>query len=181
MAVAFRPGSDKKVEMGFSVLSSEVTPEDAQVMLSALIETIPTSEVGNMLELNNFEVPSGDGREQYGLPGNVQFKECSYVDVKFKLVEDTKEYVSKRLRHLSIHVDGVINFEAFNIDFRSGYNKGSSKIQTFSVEQRIQHVSVQEPFQLNKEFITDIKHLSSNYNLKDERSVLRWKAFFDQW
>ncbi|CAC5409091.1 DHH [Mytilus coruscus] len=246
MAVAFRPGSDKRVEMGYYVSSSEVTPEDMQAMLSTLIESIvlvPTSEVRfrdlNIFKTNDlqnmsmnklmtkfypirltkerqkileevfglsYEQVSGldyhvgkgynifkdsttlksplsmeESSNQYGLPGNVQLKECSSFDVKFESVEDTKEYVSKRLRDLSIHVDGVINFEAFNINFRSGYNKGSSKIQTFSVEQRIQQVSVHEPFQLNEEFITDVKHLPSNYNLKDESSVIKWKAFFDKW
>lgn len=63
--------------------------------------------------------------KQYGLPGNVHLKECSSFDVKFESVEDAKEYVSKRLKDLSVHEDWVINFEKFNINFRSGYNKGS--------------------------------------------------------
>ncbi|CAC5418106.1 unnamed protein product [Mytilus coruscus] len=67
------------------------------------------------------------------------------------------------------------------MNFPNGYNKGSSKIQSFSVEPRIRQVVVQKPFKMNEEFITDVKELPSDYNLKDEISVLRWKAFFDKW
>ncbi|CAC5387665.1 DHH [Mytilus coruscus] len=122
-----------------------------------------------------------DCNNQYGLPANVQLKECSSFEVKFDVVENTKEYVTKRLRELNIQVDEFINFEAFNNNFRSGYNKGSSKIQSFSVEHRIRQVIVREPYQMNEEFITDVKDLPLDYNLEDETSVMKWKAFFDKW
>ncbi|CAG2220639.1 unnamed protein product [Mytilus edulis] len=53
LAVAFRPGSDKSVEKGHSVSSSEIPMDDVNAMHLVLLESIVqvhTSEVGKMLE-----------------------------------------------------------------------------------------------------------------------------------
>ncbi|CAG2220640.1 DHH [Mytilus edulis] len=118
---------------------------------------------------------------QDGMPTNVQLKDCSSFEVKFESVEDTKEYVIKRLRDLKIQVNEPINFNAFQMNFRNGYNIGSSKIQSFNVEQRIRQVVVQKPFQLNEEFITELNDLPSNDNPRDKIVVRKWEAFFEKW
>ncbi|CAC5418105.1 unnamed protein product [Mytilus coruscus] len=162
MEVAFRPGSDKSIEKGHSVSSSDITLEDVKAMHVVLLESIvkvATSEIGvrfrdlhifktsdlQSMSMNklmtkihpvritkqmqqvlkevfelyyeqvvglDYHVGKGynilkdsttlmsplameECSNQYGMPANVQLKECSSFEVKFESVEDTKEYIIK--------------------------------------------------------------------------------------
>ncbi|CAC5390327.1 unnamed protein product [Mytilus coruscus] len=116
-----------------------------------------------------------DDKGQYGLPANVNLKECSSFEIKCESIKDSKDYVNQRLRELQIDIDGDINYGAFNLQVRNGYNKSNesskSTAQTldkssFSVEHRIQKVVVKTPFKITDEFKIDINALPANYDLK---------------
>ncbi|XP_071162768.1 uncharacterized protein [Mytilus edulis] len=131
-----------------------------------------------------------DDKILHGLPANVLLKECASFEIKCETIKDNNDYVSRRLKELQIDVGGEINYAAFDLQLRSGYNHYSnSSNQTnqtldrssFLVEHRIQKVDIRQPYTITDEFRNDVNALPDDYDLKDECRLLKWKAFFDKW
>lgn len=125
-----------------------------------------------------------------GLPANVDLIKCSSLEIECESIEDANDYVSHRLRELQIDVGANIDFGAFDLHPRFGYNNRkdstsslhkSLKMSSFSVERRIQKIKVRKPFLITEEFKADIIALPADYDISKESSILKWKAFFDKW